>query len=93
MRYIDEHRDEFGVEPICAVLKDAGVKIAPSTYYAVKTRPPSARSVTDVKVLEKVRKVHAAKNEGTYGAEKVWAQVAAKAAWPGPGWRGAPWSG
>jgi len=43
--YIDQHRDRFGVEPICAVLKDAGVQIAPSTYYAAKTRPPSARAV------------------------------------------------
>ncbi|MBF0817627.1 hypothetical protein [Microbacterium paludicola] len=35
--YIDEHRDRFGVEPICHVLRDAGLKIAPSTYYAAKT--------------------------------------------------------
>ena len=26
--YIDAHRDRFGVEPICTVLKDAGVQIA-----------------------------------------------------------------
>ena len=38
--YIDTHRDrlvegrELGVEPICAVLREAGVQIAPSTYYA-----------------------------------------------------------
>ena len=31
--FIDEHRDEFGVEPICA-----GVAGAPSTYYAAKSR-------------------------------------------------------
>ena len=29
--FIDEHREEFGVEPICALLP-----IAPSTYYAAK---------------------------------------------------------
>ena len=34
--YIDAHRDEFGVEPICRVLQ-----VAPSTYYAARTRPPS----------------------------------------------------
>ena len=46
--YIDQHRDRFGVDlPICAVLKDADVQIAPSTYYATKTRPPSARAVRD----------------------------------------------
>ena len=37
--YIDGHREEFGVEPICSVLE-----IAPSTYYAAKNRAPSARA-------------------------------------------------
>ena len=53
VEYIDGHRDRvvegspLGVEPICRVLHDAGVPIAPSTYYAAKTRPPSAeRSAT-----------------------------------------------
>ena len=41
--YIDAHRAEFGVEPICRVLAAAGVAIAPSSYYAAKTRPPSAQ--------------------------------------------------
>ena len=38
--YIDEHRERFGVEPICAVLP-----IAPSTYYAhwARTRDPARR--------------------------------------------------
>ena len=42
--YPDEHKDRFGIGPVCAVLTDAGAQIAPSTYYAAKTRPPSARS-------------------------------------------------
>ena len=41
-RYIEVHRDRFGVEPICRVLQ-----VAPSTYYAQRTRPPSARAVRD----------------------------------------------
>ena len=43
-RMIDEHRDAFGVEPICRMLQ-----IAPSTYYAVKARQaaPSERAVRD----------------------------------------------
>ena len=40
VRYIDAHKAEFGVEPICRVLQ-----VAPSTYYAAKSRPPSARAV------------------------------------------------
>ena len=30
--YIDSYRGRFGVEPICAVLAEAGIVIAPSTY-------------------------------------------------------------
>ena len=32
--YIDTHRGRFGVEPVCAVLAEAGIQVAPSTYYA-----------------------------------------------------------
>ncbi|WP_161600270.1 hypothetical protein [Serinicoccus marinus] len=58
--YIDQHRDRFGVEPICTVLKDAGMQIAPSTYYAAKTRPASARSVGDAELTEDIRTAHKA---------------------------------
>ncbi len=29
--YIDAHRERFGVDPICAVLTEHGISIAPST--------------------------------------------------------------
>ena len=45
--YIDQHRERFGVEPICRVLRGAGMQLAPSSYYAAMTRPPSARAVAD----------------------------------------------
>ena len=45
MAFIDEVRDAFGVEPVCRVLSEHGVRIAPRTYYAAKTRPPSARAL------------------------------------------------
>jgi putative transposase len=72
--YIDAHKDEFGVEPVCAVLKDAGVQIAPSTYYAAKTRPPSARALSDAVTTAMIEKVHA-DNFGVYGARKVHAEL------------------
>ena len=40
--FIDEHRGEFGVEPICKTLQ-----VAPSTYYAAKSRQPSPRALRD----------------------------------------------
>ena len=33
--------------PICAVLRESGVQIAPSTYYATKNHFPSAREQRD----------------------------------------------
>lgn len=66
MAFIDAHRDQFGVEPICRLLQ-----VAPSTYYATKTRAPSARSVTDAALGEVIVAEHAA-NYGVYGARKMW---------------------
>ena len=45
--FIDVNRNEFGVEPICTVLRSAGVQVAPSTYYARKARLPSVRACRD----------------------------------------------
>lgn len=72
--YIDQYRDRFGVEPICAVLTDAGVQIAPSTYYAARKRPPSARAIRDAALVEDIRTAHRA-NLGVYGARKIHAEL------------------
>jgi putative transposase len=56
------------------VLKDADVPIAPSTYYANKTRPASARSFRDAEVTAAIARVHE-ENYGVYGIRKVWAQL------------------
>ena len=72
--YIDAHRERFGVEPICEVLSKAGTKIAPSSYYAAKTRPPSARVIADQQRLEVIRRVHE-ENYGVYGVRKVHAEL------------------
>ncbi len=72
--YIDQYRDRFGVEPICAVLKDAGIQIAPSTYYAAKTRPMSARAARDAELVVDIKTVHQA-NLGVYGARKIHAEL------------------
>ena len=69
-QYIDSHKKEFGVEPICKVLTGAGVKIAPSTYYAAKTRSPSARSLRDETLKAEISKVHK-DNYSVLGARKI----------------------
>ncbi len=72
--FIDEHRDEHGVEPIAAELQ-----IAPSTYYehkAAQADPSrrSARAVRDAGLQVEIRRVFD-ENYGVYGHRKVWAQL------------------
>lgn len=66
VRYIDDHKSEFGVEPICAVLQ-----VAPSTYYAAKIRPLSARAIRDACLKVAIVTVHQANYE-VYGVRKMW---------------------
>jgi putative transposase len=69
IRYIDEHPEEFGVEPICADLQ-----VAPSTYYAAKRRSLSARRVRDEELKVKLQAVWE-NNHKVYGARKLWKQL------------------
>jgi putative transposase len=77
VEFIDAHRGRFGVEPMCRVLSGHGVRIAPSTYYAAKARPPSARAVADAALLGEIVRVHADRDlgRGLYGARKIWHQL------------------
>jgi putative transposase len=69
IRYIDTHRDRFGVEPICTTLQ-----VAPSTYYAAKARPPCARRQRDEELKREITRVWH-ENFRVYGADKVWTQL------------------
>lgn len=75
--FIDGHKQRFGVQPICEVLTEHGVKIAPSTYYARCSRPPSARALRDAQLLPEIVRVHGDREigRGLYGARKVWHQM------------------
>jgi hypothetical protein len=72
--FIDDHREEHGVEPICEALP-----IAPSTYYRHKAlqADPSLRS--DRKRRDEALKPEIGRvwkeNFEAYGAEKVWRQL------------------
>ena len=75
--FIDTHRERFGVEPICKVLTEHGCGIAPTTYYAAKTRGPSARALRDEVVLAHIVRIHTSPGigRGLYGARKVWHEL------------------
>ena len=62
---------EFGVEPICTVLRSAGVSVAPSTYYAAKSRGPSPRACRDA-VLGPALVELWRDNYCVYRARKLW---------------------
>ena len=72
--FIDQYRDEYGVEPICNTLP-----IAPSTYYEHKSleRDPSRRSARaqrddDLKI--EIKHIWHEHNK-VYGVRKVWRQM------------------
>ena len=71
VRFIDTHRDVYGVEPICEVLP-----IAPSLYYELRARqrdperrPPRARR--DERLSCQIERAWHEEHE-VYGARKVW---------------------
>ncbi len=72
--YVEQHRNTFGVEPICTALTSADVPIAPSTFYAARTRPPSARALRDKDLKPIIARVHK-ENYGVYGVRKLHAAV------------------
>ena len=72
--FIAAHREVFGVEPICRVLR-----IAPATFYrhaAVARNPELAsdRAKQDAVDLEKINAAYS-KSRGRYGARKIWHQL------------------
>lgn len=72
IRFIDEHKDRFGVEAICRTLGATQCGFITSRgYRAAKTRPVSARSLRDAVLGEELRRIHA-ENYGVYGYRKMW---------------------
>jgi transposase InsO family protein len=72
--FIDDHREAYGVEPICKVLP-----IAPSTYHErlAQRRDParlSGRARRDLELKPQVARVFA-ENFAVYGVRKVWRQM------------------
>ena len=51
--FIDQHRERFGVEPICRSLD-----VSASAYYQRATGERSARELEDERLLAVIRSVH-----------------------------------
>lgn len=74
MAFIDAHREELGVEPICRELA-----IAPSSYreQAARLADPGrrpARARRDDEIMDQIKRVHE-NSFGLYGSRKVWHQL------------------
>ena len=72
--FLNDHRERYGVEPICAVLP-----VAPSTYYEQKSRESDpdrlpARAKRDAVLRAEIGRVWQ-ENFRVYGARKVWRQL------------------
>jgi transposase InsO family protein len=64
--YIEEHRERFGVEPICSVLG-----VSASAYYERTSGRRSLRSVDDERLLVRISELHEA-NYSAYGYRRTW---------------------
>ena len=74
MAFIDAHREDLGIEPICRELA-----IAPSSYHehAARLADPGrrpARARRDDEMRAQIKRVHEA-SFGLYGTRKVWHQL------------------
>jgi putative transposase len=70
--FVDQHRQRFGVEPICRILG-----VSASAYYHRATGAVSRRAKRDAWLLTKIREVHAA-NYFAYGSRKMWKALKAE---------------
>jgi transposase InsO family protein len=64
--YIEEHRERFGVEPICKTLE-----VSASAYYQRAKGEHSARSLEDERLLALIAEIHEA-NYCAYGYRRMW---------------------
>jgi putative transposase len=64
--YIEEHRERFGVEPICNTLE-----VSASAYYQRRKGERSARALEDERLLDLIAEIHEA-NYCAYGYRRMW---------------------
>lgn len=64
--FIEEHRERFGVKPICRTLE-----VSVSAYYERRTGRRSPRAIEDERLLARIREVHE-RNYCAYGYRRTW---------------------
>ncbi len=81
-RFIAEHRERYGVAPICRALRThLGIPIAPRTFHAWLVRGPSRRALWETTLTEILAGYYEPDEHGRrrpeslYGAAKMWAHL------------------
>ena len=69
--YIHAYRERFGVEPICAVLTEHDMKIAPGTYYKWLARPVRRAELDEAYLVNEIVDLYR-RNWCVYGVRKMW---------------------
>lgn len=64
--FIEEHRERFGVEPICQTLE-----VSASAHYERAKGRRSARAIEDERLLGRIREIHE-RNYCAYGYRRMW---------------------
>jgi putative transposase len=67
--FIEQHRERFGVEPICRTLG-----VSASAYYQRRGGERSPRVLEDERLLGAIRRVHG-ENYEAYGARRTWKEL------------------
>jgi putative transposase len=80
-QFIDEHKERFGVAPVCRALSAHGIQIAPRTYWARRSAVPSKRALWDTVIAEVLAGIYEPDNNGRrrpealYGTVKMWGHL------------------
>jgi putative transposase len=80
-QFIDHKKQDFGVAPICRVLCEHGIQIAPRTYWARRGAVPGKRGLWDIAVTGILASIYEADERGRrppeslYGTVKMWAHL------------------
>jgi hypothetical protein len=80
--FIDEHKERFGVVPVCRALAIQGTAIAPRTYWAHRASAPSKRAMWDTTITEILAGYYHPDADGKrppeslYGSLKMWSCAA-----------------
>jgi putative transposase len=72
VKFIAAYRDDYGVEPICAVRTESGCPIAPSTFYAAQTATPSNQACRDAELIAVIEAERRHRFVARLGARKMW---------------------